>query len=104
MATQSAPVPVPELVSAPRPPKKKLFRRLARDRSQAIRRAVQAAFLVLNAVIGFEFYRWVRFYETAGATPYATRPAGVEGYLPIAGLMNLKSWVLTGHVPSIHPA
>jgi polyferredoxin len=28
----------------------------------------------------------------------------VEGWLPIAGLMNLKAWVITGRVPSIHPA
>jgi polyferredoxin len=102
MAAQSAPTAVPELVVLKT--KKKLMRRLAPDRSQAIRRSTQAAFLVLNAVIGFEFYRWVRFYETAGGTPYVARPAGVEGYLPIAGLMNLKAWVLTGQVPSIHPA
>jgi polyferredoxin len=34
----------------------------------------------------------------------APRPAGVEGWLPIAGLMNTKYFLLTGHVPSIHPA
>jgi len=28
----------------------------------------------------------------------------VEGWLPIAGLMNTKYFLLTGHVPSIHPA
>ena len=102
MATQSAPAPMPELVAPTT--KKKLVRRFAPDRSQAIRRSVQAAFVVLNAVIGVEFYRWVRFYETAGATPFVQRPAGVEGYLPIAGLMNLKALFLTGQVPSIHPA
>jgi polyferredoxin len=102
MAAQSAPTAVPELVAPTA--KKKLVRRLAPDRSQAIRRTVQAGFVVLNAVIGVEFYRWVRFYETAGATPYVARPAGVEGYLPIAGLMNLKAFILTGQVPSIHPA
>ena len=32
------------------------------------------------------------------------RPAGVEGWLPIAGLMNTKYFLLTGHVPAIHPA
>lgn len=30
--------------------------------------------------------------------------AGVEGWLPIAGLMNLRYWILTGRVPGIHPA
>lgn len=104
MATQLVPSPEPVLVSPSQPAKKKLVRRLAADHSQAVRRAVQAAFVVLNAVIGLEFYRWVRFYETAGATSYVARPAGVEGYLPIAGLMNLKAWILAGHVPTIHPA
>jgi len=32
------------------------------------------------------------------------RPAGAEGWLPIAGLMNTKYFLLTGHVPAIHPA
>ena len=104
MATQTAPALHPELVPDAPKAKKKLVRRFAPDRSQAIRRSVQAAFVVLNAVIGIEFYRWVRFYETAGATPYAQRPAGVEGYLPIAGLMNLKALLLTGRIPAIHPA
>jgi polyferredoxin len=32
------------------------------------------------------------------------RPAGAEGWLPIAGLMNFKYFILTGSVPAIHPA
>jgi hypothetical protein len=32
------------------------------------------------------------------------RPAGVEGSLPIAGLMNLRYLTLTHHVPALHPA
>ena len=41
-----------------------------------------------------------------GAVPACSvsRPAGVEGWLPIAGLMNTKYFLLTGHVPEIHPA
>jgi len=35
---------------------------------------------------------------------YAPRPPGVEGWLPIASLMNLKYWTLTGDVPRMHPA
>jgi polyferredoxin len=34
----------------------------------------------------------------------ASRPPGVEGWLPIAGLMNLKLWLSTGRIPAIHPA
>ena len=35
---------------------------------------------------------------------FAERPAGVEGWLPIAALMNLKVLLGTGDVPTLHPA
>jgi polyferredoxin len=85
-------------------PKKKLVRRTERDYSQALRRSYQFAFLLLNVWLGGQFYFWVRHFETAGQTSYVARPAGVEGWLPIAGLMNLKYRLLTGHVPAVHPA
>lgn len=69
-----------------------------------IRRTVQTAFLLLNVWIGVRFYLWVRFFETDGQSVYVPRPAGVEGWLPIASLMNLKYWLLTGVVPAVHPA
>jgi len=70
----------------------------------AVRSAVQVLFLVLNVWIGLQFYVWVRYFESGGATPYVTRPPGVEGWLPIASLMNLKYFLFTGAVPSVHPA
>jgi polyferredoxin len=73
------------------------------DPSQRIRLGVQIAFIALNVWIGVQFFAWVRWIET-GAGPAVTRPPGVEGWLPIAGLMNLKSWLATGVVPAIHPA
>src|SRR5579875_2811993 len=84
--------------------RRKLVRRAAPDRSQAIRRAVQGAFVVLNACIGLQFYLWVRWFERGGHGWAVSRPAGVEGWLPIAGLMNLKYLVVTGKVPAIHAA
>jgi len=84
--------------------KKKILKRRRGDYSQRLRRAVQFAFLVLNLWIGVEFYLFVRFYETGGQTVWAQRPPGVEGWLPIAGLMNLKAYLLTGEVPAVHPA
>lgn len=79
-------------------------RRPGRDHSQTIRRGVQLAFLALNVWIGIEFFLFVRHYETAGASVWAGRPPGVEGWLPIASLMNLKYWLFTGDVPRMHPA
>ena len=70
--------------------KKKLVRRVRPDRSQRIRHIVQGAFLVLNAWLGMQFYLWVRFYERGATGLYVSRPAGAEGWLPIAGLMNTE--------------
>ncbi len=82
---------------------KRIVRRRLADHSRSIRRAVQLSFLALNVWIGCEFYLWVRQYET-GDSPWIDRPPGVEGWLPIASLMNLKYWALTSRVPEIHPA
>jgi polyferredoxin len=74
------------------------------EQTVLIRRAAQLAFLLLNVWIGTRFYLWVRYFETGGESLYVPRPAGVEGWLPIASLMNLKLFVLTGVVPDVHPA
>jgi polyferredoxin len=84
--------------------KKRLIRRTARDHSQQTRRIVQLAFLALNIWIAVQFYVWVRFYETGGKSLAASRPAGIEGWLPIAALMNLKFLLVTGEVPRMHAA
>ncbi|MGO9009941.1 MAG: 4Fe-4S binding protein [Bryobacteraceae bacterium] len=84
--------------------RKKLVKRAAKDCSQALRRGFQLAFLALNVWIGIEFYLFVRYYETGGRSVYASRPPGVEGWLPIASLMNLKVLLLSGSVPALHPA
>jgi polyferredoxin len=59
---------------------------------------------LLNIFLGVQFVRFVHFYENGGIGQSVTRPAGVEGYLPIAGLMNLRAALLTGNIPTIHPA
>ena len=84
--------------------RKRLVRRADVDSSQQMRLAVQAIFLVLNIWIGLQFYLFVRWAETGGTTPPVSRPAGVEGWLPIEGLMQFKYTILTGHLPELHPA
>jgi len=64
---------------------------------------VQYGFLALNVWIGVQFYLFVRHFEIAGAAR-VSRPPGVEGWLPIAALMNLKYFLLTGEIPRLHPA
>jgi polyferredoxin len=84
--------------------KKKLIRRVEKDRSAIYRRSFQGAFLLLNLWIGAQFYSWVRHFEMGLGPSQVARPAGVEGWLPIAGLMNLKYWMLSGQIPLAHPA
>ena len=84
--------------------KKTVVRRAAPDESQRLRRIVQWVFVALNVWIGAQFLLWVRFFERGGQGWQVSRPAGVEGWLPIAGLMNLKYFVLTGRAPTMHPA
>jgi polyferredoxin len=84
--------------------RKKLVRRSDRDYSQKLRLGFQLGFVALNAWIGVQFYQWVRWAETAGATREVSRPAGVEGWLPIAGLMQFKYVLLSGELPRIHSA
>jgi polyferredoxin len=88
---------------AARKAKKTLHRRRAPERSQAARRSVQFVFLALNAWIAAQFVLFVRQFETGGAAGIS-RPPGVEGWLPIAGMMNTKYFFLTGAVPVLHPA
>ena len=84
--------------------RKKLVRRTDRDYSQHLRLGFQLAFVALNVWIGVQFYQWVRWAEGGGVAREVARPAGVEGWLPIAGLMQLKYVVMSGQLPRVHPA
>jgi polyferredoxin len=83
---------------------KTLVRRSGPDVSQRVRRVVQWLFVALNGWLGIQFLLWVRYCERGGVGLNVPRPAGAEGWLPIAGLMNTKYLFLTGRVPAIHPA
>jgi hypothetical protein len=86
------------------PRAKKLIRRDDRDHSQPLRVTVQILFATLNLWIGMQFYFWVRWAESGGRAFEVPRPAGVEGWLPIEGLMQLKYFLITGKVPHVHAA
>jgi polyferredoxin len=73
-----------------------------RRRIDGTRHAVQAGFLATVLAIGAEFVLWVRGIEDGLAT--GARPAGVEGFLPIAGLLSLRHLAATGEVHPVHPA
>ena len=46
----------------------------------------------------------MRYFESGGATLRVDRPDGVEAWLPIASLMNLKALIVTRTVPELHAA
>ena len=83
---------------------KKAFTRRRGDTSQQVRLASQIVFAAITIWVGVQFYFWVRFYETGGASMRVTRPDGVEAWLPIAALMNLKTWLVTRQMPATHAA
>jgi len=83
---------------------RKLLRRFLPDRFQQTRRLVQYVFVALNLWIGLQFFLWVLYFERGGQGLHPARPAGAEGWLPIAGLMNFKLLLSTGTIAAIHPA
>lgn len=69
-----------------------------------MRLGAQLFLVALNAWVGVQFYLWVRWAESGGQALEVSRPAGVEGWLPIEGLMQLKYFVLTRQLPQVHAA
>jgi len=64
---------------------------------------VQMAVLLLTLAIGVQF---ALFWSQVSGLQAVTvpRPAGVEGFLPIGGLMAWKQFVFSGHWDRVHPA
>ena len=67
------------------------------------RRWVQVVFLLVVVAIGVQFGRWA-FALLEGTSSHLTRPAGVEGFLPISALMSLRVWLAGDGVHPVHPA
>ncbi len=78
--------------------------RFSRERIRALRYAVQAWFVLFCIYIGYRFYMFVHHFETGGMSEFVQRPPSVEGFLPIAGFMSFKYFVLTGTIEPVHPA
>ena len=72
-------------------------------RSFRVRILVQSAFALTCVVLGVQFARFVGAAK-AGAAVLPQRPPGVEGFLPIGGLLGAVDWVYQGTLSSIHPA
>ena len=73
------------------------------DRTYRARLLVQAFFALVCIVLGIQFAAFYRAAR-AGNVPLPSRPPGVEGFLPISGLMGIRDWVMQGTLNTIHPA
>lgn len=71
---------------------------------QPLRLAVAWGFLLFQLYLGVQFYRFVLYVRSGGATPFVPRPEGVEGFLPISALLSLRDWYLSGTINQVHPA
>lgn len=67
------------------------------------RRWVQVGFFTVVVAMGVQFTAWA-FAHMRGAEPVVSRPAGVEGFLPISALMSLRLWVVGEGIHPVHPA
>jgi len=67
------------------------------------RRALQWTMFAVTVAIGVRFTLWV-VPHLEGRWPGLSRPAGVEAFLPIDGMLSLRHLLLTGVVDAIHPA
>lgn len=73
-------------------------------RTSIWRLATQLFFVLLSLLMGWQFYRFLQAANDMSGGPLPTRPPGVEGYLPISGLMGVLDWVYQGTLNNIHPA
>jgi polyferredoxin len=68
-----------------------------------VRLLVQSAFSFTCLLLGAQFARFVTAARQ-GVLPLPHRPAGVEGFLPISGLLGIADWLRNGSLNQVHPA
>lgn len=73
------------------------------DKTWRVRILVQSGFALTCVLLGLQFGRFVSAAR-AGQLPLPHRPPGVEGFLPISGLMGFLDWIHQGTLNTIHPA
>jgi len=64
---------------------------------------IQSIFTAYCMFIGYRFYHFYLWISDQSQTA-ATRPAGVEGFLPISALLGFKQLISTGQYDTVHPA
>jgi polyferredoxin len=73
-------------------------------RTSGWRLGTQIFFTILCVVLGWQFISFVDATYQVSTDPLPYRPPGVEGFLPISGLMGALDWINQGTLNNIHPA
>lgn len=71
---------------------------------QPLRILIQCGFLGFMIWLGFRLHQFVQFVGYGAKESVIVRPDGVDGFLPISGLLGTSFWVKGGEINSIHPA
>jgi polyferredoxin len=71
---------------------------------QPLRILIQFCYLGFMLWLGVRFYQFVHYFRSGGISPFVQRPDGIEGFLPISGLLGTASWLKGNGINSIHPA
>lgn len=71
---------------------------------QPLRILIQCGFMALMFWLIFQFYRFVQIVSSVTEQTVVVRPDGIEGFLPISGLLGTASLIKGGGINSIHPA
>jgi len=95
---------IPRITTGKRIKSKNKIKKNKENPIQRFRFIVQVLFALLCIWIGAEFFFFVQFLETNGATAFVNRPPGVDGFLPISSFMSFYLFIVTGEIHSAHPA
>ena len=71
---------------------------------QPLRILIQFCFLGFMLWLGARFYLFVQAVRSGYREIPFPRPDGIEGFLPISGLLGAASWLKSGEINQIHPA
>lgn len=71
---------------------------------QPLRLLIQFLFLGFMLWLGIRLFQFVNYIRSGGVFNFVPRPDGVEGFLPISGLLGLSAWVKGLGINAVHPA
>ncbi len=84
--------------------KQKYALKVRKTETSVWRLGVQFGFVLISVLLGWQFVHFFNAAKTTTSGPLPSYPAGIEGYLPISGLMGILDWIYQGTLNTVHPA